>query len=93
MAAAGGMAARLDMTTMTDILAADISISPSNARVCAVTGIGNAPDITATERSNGKRVCTNRKRWRIADDTDAYAASGRSRVLDKAPVELRRERY
>jgi len=58
--AAAGMAARVAMTTTTDILAVDISLG--NARVYAATGTGNAPGITATEHSNGTRVCTNRKR-------------------------------
>ena len=31
------------------------TISRDNARECAATGIGNAPDITATEPSNGTR--------------------------------------
>jgi len=60
----------VDMEAAVTTLARTISISLSNARGCVATGTGNAPDITATERSNGTRVCTSLKRWQIAVDTD-----------------------
>jgi hypothetical protein len=65
------------------------TISLGNARECAATGIGNAPDITATEPSNGMPVCTNLRRWQTVVDTDVQiscSASTRLQVATPVPA-------